>query len=122
MKPLTQIVVCQIFVFSMHLCLRDFSLCDFYSRITQCCIHGGNGLIVLEARGFEYSHELIYIHIVIFWKMLQYSIVRPMFSRSQYKKSELVFVKLTLSLTDLYNILYITKLPTEKISLSNLYP
>jgi len=46
-----------------------------------------------------------------------------MFSRSQYKKSELVFiisVKFTLNLTDQYNILNITKLPTEKISLSNL--
>jgi len=47
-----------------------------------------------------------------------YLTVRPMYSFSQFKKPELVFVtsvKFTLDLMDQYNILNISKIPREKV-------
>jgi len=41
-------------------------LYDCCTDITQYCIHGRNGGNGLEAGGLEYSHERMYIHIVIF--------------------------------------------------------
>jgi len=71
-----------------------------------------NGSILLQIEGVK-----IVIQLHICYKILFDSTNTLMYSFSQYNKSKLVFlisVKFTLDLTDQYNILNISKLPTEK--------